>query len=232
MVKKASAWAIRIDEIAGVTRSTITDWCKKHNAVLACREDPDNETPNPHYHIALRSEEVTQETIRNWTKKVFGDLPYSKSDFATALWDGEEKYLRYCCKGPDWHADKTKQMDSYRKPDVVFTQLLILTTDDLHKSFWESNKISGDRVKKGGTKSPELVDEVVSRVRAKVATSEISSDWMSQCAEANTILMDVYNGKCNDHVIFPVLQSVMYKLDRKTTIANQFSRMLKKFSHY
>ena len=172
MVKKASAWSIRIDEVAGLTRATIVDWCKKYNAVLCCREDPDNETPNPHYHIALRSDEVSQETIRNWTKKAFGDLPFSKSDFATAVWDGEEKYLRYCCKGPDWHADKTKQMDSYRKPDVVFTQLLIMTTDSLHAAFWDANKASGERVKPGSKKSPELVDEVAEQVRAKVASSE------------------------------------------------------------
>lgn len=230
MVKKASAWAIRIDEVAGLTRSVIIDWCKKYNAVLCCREEPDSETPNPHYHIALRSDEVSQETIRNWTKKAFGDLPYSKSDFATAMWDGDEKYLRYCCKGPDWQSDKTKQMDSYRKPDVVFTQLLSITTDSLHKGFWDTNKVSGDRVKPGSKKSPELVEEVVDKVRSKLASGEIEDTWMTKCEAANAILMDVYKGKCNDHAIFPVLQSVMYNLDRKVTVAYQFSRMLKKFS--
>lgn len=232
MVKKASAWAIRIDEVAGLTRSAIIDWCKKYNAVVCCREEPDSETPNPHYHIALRSDEVSQETIRNWTKKAFGDLPYSKSDFATSVWDGEENYLRYCCKGPDWQGDKTKQMDSYRKPDVIFTQLLIITTDSLHAAYWAENKARlAALVQKTAKKSPELVDEVVDQIRTKLASSEIEDDWLSKCSAANTILMDVFKGKCNDHIIFPILQSVMYQLDRKQTVANQFSRMLKKFSH-
>jgi len=233
MVKKASAWSIRIDEIPGVTREVVSAWCSKYNAVLCVREETDEETPNPHYHIALRTEEVSQETVRNWTKKVFGDSPFSRSDFATAIWDGEDKFLRYCCKGPDWQdvkSGKTKQMDSPRLPNVVFTQLLKITTEDLHREFWAENKVKGTLVKKAKNKSPELVEEVVSQVRAKIASSEIADTWLSKCETANEILMDVYKGKVNDHIIFPVLQSCMYMLDRKVTVADQFSRMLKKFS--
>lgn len=231
--KKSSAWSVRIDEIPGVTRDVIVAWCHKYNAVLAVREETDDETPNPHYHIALRTEEVSQETVRNWTKKAFGDSPFSRSDFATAIWDGDEKFLRYCCKGPNWHdikTGKTKQMDSLRQPDVVMTQLLLITTNQLHADFWAANKAKGELVKKAKSKSPELVEEVVSQVRAKIASSEIADTWLSKCETANEILMDIYKGKVNDHVIFPILQSCMYHLDRKTTVADQFSRMLKKFS--
>lgn len=233
MVKKASAWSVRIDEIPGVTREVVSAWCSKYNAVLCVREETDDETPNPHYHMALRTEEVSQETVRNWVKKVFGDSPYSRSDFATAVWDGEDSFLRYCCKGPDWQdvkSGKTKQMDSPRQPDVVFTQLLIITTVELSREFWAQNKAKGELVKKGKTKSPELVDEVVARVRAKIASMEITDTWLSKCETANEILMDIYKGKVNDHVIFPILQSCMYHLDRKVTVADQFGRMLKKFS--
>lgn len=235
MVKKSSAWSIRIDEIPGVTREGIKAWCLKYNAVLCVREEVDDETPNPHYHIALRTEEVSQETVRNWTKKVFGDSSFSRSDFATSVWDGEESFLRYCCKGPDWQdvkSGKTKQMDSPRKPDVIMTQLLVMTTDSLHTSFWSENKVKTERVKKCKSNPPELVDETVTKVRDKVKSGEIEDNWMAKCEAANGILMDVYKGKCNDHVIFPVLQSVMYYLDRKQTVSSQFSRMLKKFSHY
>ena len=233
MVKKSSAWSVRIDEIPGVTREAVIAWCHKYNAVLAVREETDDETPNPHYHIALRTEEVSQETVRNWVKKLFGDSVFSRSDFATAIWDGEDKFLRYCCKGPDWQdvkSGKTKQMDSPRQPDVVMTQLLMMTTTELNREFWTENKVKGDLVKKGKSKSPELVEEVVSQVRAKIASSEITDTWLSKCSMANEILMDVYKGKVNDHIIFPILQSCMYHLDRKTTVADQFSRMLKKFS--
>lgn len=235
MVKKASAWSIRIDEIPGVTREGIKAWCHKHNAVICVREEVDDETPNPHYHIALRTETVSQETVRNWTKKVFGDSPFSRSDFATAVWDGEESFLRYCCKGPDWQdvkSGKTKQMDSPRQPDVVMTQLMLLTTTSLHAEFWTENRAKSASVKKGKGKSPELVDETVANIRVKIASGEVEDSWMAKCEAANGYLMDIYKGKCNDHVIFPVLQSVMYQLDRKQTVSSQFSRMLKKFSHY
>ena len=219
MSKKSSSWSVRIDEIPGVTREGIKEWCVKHNVVLCVREETDEESPNPHYHIALRSSEVSQETVRNWTKKVFGDSPYSRSDFATATWDGDDKLLKYFSKGSGW---KTKTKGPL--PDVVHTTLLPMSLDSLHSEFWEENTRKGDRVKSIKGKSPEMLDECYNHVKAMKLTN-----WYDAVHQVTYYLLDKYGAKINDHVLFPMVQSVMYRLDKPGIQKDVAERMIKKF---
>lgn len=219
MVKKASAWSIRLDEIPGVTRETVISWCRIHNPVLCVREETDEETPNPHYHIALRTEDVTQETIRNRLKKVFGDLPFTKSDFATAIWDNDDKLLQYFCKGPGW---KTKTPGS--PPDIVFTTLLDATLTDLHQAFWKENSRKGELVKSAKAKSPEVLDECYRHVKDMKL-----SNWYDAVSQVTYFLTDYYGAKINDHILFPMVQHVMWKLDPSAVRKDVTDRMLRKF---
>jgi len=219
MVKKSGAWSIRIDEIPGVTREVINEWCIKHKAVLCVREETDEETPNPHYHIALRCEEVSQETARNWTKKAFGDSPFSRSDFATATWDGDDKLLKYFCKGSGWKAKTPGPL-----PDIVYTTLLPMTVQSLHSEFWAENSRKGDRVKSAKGKSPEMLDECYNHVKAMKL-----SNWYDAVHAVTCYLLEQYGAKINDHVLFPMVQSVMYRLDKPGIAKDVTERMIKKF---
>lgn len=219
MVKKASAWSIRIDEIPGVTRETVISWCRIHNPVLCVREETDEESPNPHYHIAMRTEEVTQETIRNRIKKVFGDSPYSRSDFATATWDNDDKLLRYFCKGPGW-----KEKTPGAPPDVVHTSLLAMTIEELFREFWKENTRNGERVKTAKLKTPEILDECYNHVKAmKLA------NWYDAVSQVTYYLTDHYGAKINDHVLFPLVQHVMWRLDPSAVRKDVADRILRKF---
>lgn len=219
MSKKSSSWSVRIDETPGVTREGIKEWCVKHNVVLCVREETDEESPNPHYHIALRSSEISQETVRNWTKKVFGDSPYSRSDFATATWDGDDKLLKYFSKGAGW---KTKTKGPL--PDVVHTTLLPMTLEALHTDFWIENTRKGERVKSAKGKSPEMLDECYRHVKAmKLA------NWHDAVSQVTHYLVDQYSAKINDHVLFPMVQSVLWRLDPTAIKHDVTDRMIRKF---
>lgn len=221
MVKKATAWAVRIDELPGVSEK-IAEWCSSKGAVICTREYSDNDTTNPHYHIALRTPEVTQETVRNWVKSI---LPPSaqRSDFATSEWKDDDRYLRYCCKGPNWHNITKGDEKDPKPPVVIFKMLLSPTVEELHNDFWKENQITKP---KGKVDRNELVQMCVQHVKE----SGCGTDYLSRMEVAGNYVTRHYKGKVNDHVAFPVIQSVLWHLDRSRCEADFFSRMRKKFS--
>lgn len=223
MPKKSDAWSVRVDDVSGVS-GKVVKWCEEKGVVLCVREEADNDTPNPHYHMAIRTPgEVTQETIRNWVKSL---LPtgFTKHDFSTAVWDGEEALLRYLCKGPNWAQIKKGEKVPVLPPKVIFRQLLGKTVEDLHSDFWKENAIKGPAVKK---RREDIVKECV----AAVKDSGLES-YAERMELASGLILDAYSGKVNDHVAFPILQSVMWTLDRRQATADFHARMLKKFSRY
>lgn len=220
MVKKATAWAIRIDDLPGVA-DKIVDWCSAKGVVLCTKEYSDDDSVNPHYHIAMRTAEVSQETIRNWVKALLPPTA-TRSDYATGEWKDDDRYLRYCCKGPNWH-NITKGVDKEPlKPIVIYRMLMSPTVESLHADFWKENVASKP---KGKIERNELVQMCVEHVKA----SGIGDDYLSRMEIASAYVVRHFKGKVNDHVIFPVVQSVLWHLDRNRVEADVFSRMRKKF---
>lgn len=212
---KATAWNIRVDEIPGVTREAVASWCVANGAVLCVREETDEDSLNPHYHIAIRTIEISQETIRNWVKKLFPG-EFSRSDFSTAVWDSDDKLLKYFSKGPGW---KTKTPGAL--PDVVFTNLLEATVKSFHEDFWKENSSRGKKIKKSKV---DLVDEIYEK-----AKKEKFTDWYSAMEFVSGEFIDSLSGKVNDNVLFPLVQSVMWKLDPGAVKKSVFQRMSQKF---
>lgn len=221
MVKKSTAWAVRIDDLPGVA-DNIVKWCGEKGVVLCTKEYSDTDTTNVHYHIAMRTPEVSQETVRNWVKAL---LPpgASRSDYATTEWKDDDRYLRYCCKGPNWHNITTQKETDPKPPIVVYKMLMSPTVDDLHADFWKENKVQKSKLKVSK-------DDVVQECVEHVAQSGCGEDYYSRMEVASRYIVTRFKGKVNDHVIFPILQSVLWHLDRKRVEADVFSRMRKKFS--
>lgn len=213
---KSTAWSIRVDEIPGVTREQIVNWSALNGAVLCVREETDEETPNPHYHIAIRTLEVSQETIRNRVRKLFEGIEYSRSDYSTAVWDSDDKLLKYFSKGPGW---KTKTPGGL--PDVVFTNLLEATIKSFHEDFWKENSSRGKKIKKSKI---DLIDEIYEKAKEHKFTN-----WYSAMEFVTGEFIDSMSGKVNDNVLFPLVQSVMWKLDPGSVKKTAYERMSQKF---
>lgn len=222
---KGESWAVRIDEIPGLTRDRMVEWCIEHEAVICCRETPDSETPNPHYHIAMRTKPITRETLRNWVKKVFGDLSFKSSDFATAPWDGEEEYLRYCCKGPGW--SKTPRVQEL--PDVVYSTLMVrLTVKQLNDDFWAKNKADGDALASKAKTNWKMLEEVLEEMRSEMRTEHITyDDGLSRVVSK---IMTKKEGRIADQILFMYSQHIMYKLAPGPAIEDAVERMRRRFN--
>lgn len=226
MPKTSTTYNFRVDEMTG-TAEKVIEFCKspRHGVVLCTREEGDTGHPNPHYHFAIRlSEPVSQETIRNWAKSL---LPpgATKSDFQTATWDGEEKFLRYCCKGVNAGAIMKGDVKApVLPPKVISSHLLGMTVEALHKDFWAENAKAAPAVKK---RKEELVRSCIEHVKSAGLTT-----YADQLETACAFVLAEYKGKVNDHVAFPIIQSVMWSLNTHQASADFHSRMLKKFSRY
>lgn len=214
----SSNWSFYIDEKHGVTREVILDFCKKWDVVLAVREDrePEHPEPNPHYHLAFRTpREYTQKGVRDIVRKMFTSSPDAK-DWGTSIWDESDELLRYFCKGPGWAA-KTKT----ELPDVVFTKLAPGTIKEFHEEFWKKNESSGKKIKK---LKIDLIEEIYQK-----AKKEKFTNWFLAVEFVTGAFVDELSGKVNDHVLFPLVQSVMWKLDPSGVKKTVYERMVQKF---
>lgn len=215
----SEAWHFYIDEKAGVTRERILEFCEKWKAVLAVREDrePEDATPNPHYHVCFRTPRVySHEAIRKMVRKLFTSEDHGPKDFGTNKWDENEDLLRYFSKGPGWAEKKKTEL-----PDVVFTTLAPGTIKEFHEEFWEKNEISGKKIKKSKI---DLIDEIYGK-----AKTQKFADWYSAMEFVSGEFIDSLSGKVNDNVLFPLVQSVMWKLDPGAVKKSVFQRMAQKF---
>jgi len=221
MVKKATAWAVRIDDVEGVSEK-IADWCSTRGVVLCTKEYSDTDTSNVHYHIAMRTPEVSQETIRNWVKSILPPTA-TRSDYATGEWKDDDRYLRYCCKGPNWHNIVTKKEQDPKPPIVIFKMLLSPTVEELHADFWKENKVQGEKTK---AKREDVINDCVAHVKE----SGCGTDYYAMMEVASRYMLRHYRGKINDHVLTPMVQSVLWHLDRKRVEEDVYSRLRKKLS--
>lgn len=234
--EKYRCWKVRVDDTSGM-ESKILEWAKSVDIPLVVWESPDNESPNPHFHLAVRLEkECGAETLRNKVKSALKGE--AKLDYATGPWDDAYLYLQYMCKGDDWSRvkDGTKVPGTFTPlpPKVIYQKLIsgdgkFITPCELHAAFWEKAKADYDPGKrsKGGKYLPALIEGWATLVRK----DEDCTSYERQQEKAMELVFDYYSGKVADHHAFPIIQSILYKVDKHTTCSNFKNRMFKKFSY-
>jgi len=225
---KASAWSLRLAAFAGWEES-LRPWCEERGVVLAVKEFGDDESPNQeHFHLLLRTELVTDPTIRNWVKALVGETPRSSKALKPLAEEAVENYLRYCCKGPNWHDVKLKKTSDREPPTVVFTTLLPPTIKAYHDEFWKVNTANGAQRKKAKVVTPdEIVDLCVQYLRPKGHT-----DYWECCNHATDWLAKYYKYRRADQHLYPMVQSVMWHMDAFHTRQMVQRRMRERMDRY
>lgn len=225
---RSETWDVRVDALEGVEENLRT-WCERYGAVLCVKEWADDESSNPHFHIALRTKMVSDQSVRDWVKKLLppANPPDSKK---VKIWDGEEKFLRYCCKGPDWHAVKTGKKSSdgdLSPPIVIFTTLSPGTIGDLHCEFWNENRKQTEAIRERRKDNEQKSMSVNDIIRDTVAhmkeyASKNHMTYERGAYVAFSYIFDHYKGKITKYHLQPMVQSAIYQY------SNQFQNQLKK----
>lgn len=224
-------WTIRIDEHPGL-KGALDKWTGDHVVVLAVWEAADDDSPNPHVHMAVRFPlEITRQTLRN---RIAPLLPpgHKRSDFATARWDGDDKLLAYLCKGPSWASIRKGTHHGDPLPPVVWTSTMLgMTVSSLHTRFWTENKAKAPPPKAKKSKQSgyrELSQQIADQIlKEKAIDVTNKNEWV---VEASRLLLLETKGYIADHTSFMIIQMVLYLGMRETTEKSHADRMLKKFS--
>lgn len=210
-------WFLRIDDLSGFNIQeliVLTDWGVEY----VVRESPES---NPHYHIFLKYKtERTKSTINKYLTKQFPllsgngafcnkEVPDTPEDIAAVL--------RYMSKGT--HHGYTES-----NPCVIFRLRTInrLSVEQYHNDYWKRFKgLSG-----GKTKSTESTsDRYIRQVKELVITRTYQKPNITDLCN---LMMEVSNGKLNDHIGFACLQSLMYHYNPTVTAASFTQRMCEK----
>lgn len=149
-------------------------------------------------------------------RKLFKTDDFGSKDFGTSIWDEGEDLLRYFCKGPGWSTKIKTEL-----PDVVFTTLAPGSIKTFHDEFWQKNQATGKKIKRTKT---DLIDEIYEK-----AKKEKFTDWYAALEFVSGEFTDSLSGKINDNVLFPLVQSVMWKLEPGAIKKGVFQRMSQKF---
>jgi len=214
---KCLAWLIHIDLIEGV-REKLADYCLKLPA-LVCVEENGEETGKPHIHIltVLEAPESKQ-TLGNRLKKIF---PVSGSQFSFVPWTDfnspdNTKVQQYVCKGPS---------KSVKTPPIVLHKNWLDDVMIHHENYWKRSKEialeNKDKVKKG-THNDEMVAAIIDEIKKeKIDSNDI---FHTACSK----IVKWKKGKINDHVAWPLIQSIEYHFNPSEVTSAFYYRMLKK----
>lgn len=199
---RSSHWVIRVDEIDGVTRERVSEWCSANDVLLCVREDSDSDTPNPHYHMLVAAaEERSEITVREKVKKAFG---VSKAQLSVKPWTTfntprkDDKIWLYTCKGP---SKVSKQ------PVVVVFHGTLDDVQVAHETYWQKRVELVESSKKAKKNVKADVVAALLRVFDPVQNPDAPAK-----TKRNLVFEAVrfYKGKCSDFQLIPVVQSVWW----------------------
>lgn len=211
---KASAWSIRVSASQTVD-DNLRPWCEKHGVVLAVKEFGDDESPNQeHYHLLLRTELLTDAAVRKWIEALMGGKTSraEKSVKPISAVEDQEKYLRYCCKGPNWHDVKLGKTSDRVPPIVISTTLTDEAVKSYHEGFWKENTAKGVARKAKVLTPDEVVDKCVEYLRTRNHT-----DYWDCTDDATDWIMRYYRYRRADNHLAPMVQSAMWMIDQDNT---------------
>lgn len=195
--------------------SKVLEFCNRF-ALMASTEYGERK----HYHIAIHlPEEVCYKTFRMYLTKHIGELKGTTS-FKTRKWEDYGVNLnleQYICKGANEDTP----------PEMIMNKTL-LDPLELQKLYWKVNKELKADAKKGRDekaqeerrKGTKIIDTIVAKNKnIFVKTEDIIAE-----------VLECYGGRCTDHQMFPVVQAIMYQLDKVKTTDNVINRLMRKFS--
>lgn len=215
---KSAYWFLRVDDISGFDVQTLCGY-KEWGAILAVREDPDNDSPNPHYHILLKYKDTrTKSTINKYLKELFPVLEGNKvfSNAVANPADFEKKVFPYMCKGKQYGYNGSN-------PNVVFNQSINpVDIRTAHTLYWETRK----NMKKGGESGKEVTTKLIVAAKQLIQERTIKSPNWTDIAN---IVLEVAQGKLNDNVAFSCIQALMYHYNLEECKSTFTTRLYSKF---
>ena len=99
---------------------------------------------------------------------------------------------------------------------------------ELQKLYWKVNKellenakkARDEKAKEEQRKGTKIIDQIVAKNKnIFVKTEDIIAE-----------VLECYGGRCTDQQMFPVVQAIMFQLDKVKTTDNVVNRMMRKFS--
>lgn len=222
---KHIAWMIHVDLVEGV-REKLVEYCQTLPALICCEENGE-ETGKPHVHIlAVLPEPTSKQTLGNRLKKI---LPVSGPQFSFVCWEDfnspdplkATRAQQYVCKGPS---------KSVKSPPIVLHKNWL--DDELvhHEAYWqrwgEITAENKDKIKKMSY-NDQMVAEIIEEIRV-----DPSADTADIFALACKKILKRKKGRINDHVAFPLIQSIEYHFSPTQVTEAFYDRMLKKKNNY
>jgi len=206
-------WFLRIDDISGFNIQELIS-SKDFTVRYAVRESPES---NPHYHILLKYKTIrTKSTINKYLKELFPVLN-GNGVFSNKTVEDVQPVLRYMSKGT--HHGYTEQ-----NPSV--THNTNVDVKHQHNEYWRLFKgLAGGKTKSTEGTSDRYIRQVKELVIARTYKQPNITDLCN-------LLMEVSNGKLNDHIAFACLQSLQYHYDPSATQASFAQRMCEKFGRW
>jgi len=225
---KYIAWHLRFDIKDGATEGSASDppappprWPKdfpvKFGVIYLVQEQGDQETPNPHYHVAcVFSTPESKQTLKNRFQKMFPG--HIKADYALMPWKAyglpDDNLLTYMSKGP-------VKTGTPEKP-IVLINATLHDPEALYNKYWATNAIMKSET---SDKKKPMYEIIIDRCIKFDSYEEQQEEVIAKTLAA-------YRGKIADHIAFPCIQAVMYHFYPKRTEIDFASRMRKKFSPY
>jgi len=214
---KYPAWAIHIDLVEGV-REKLGQYCASLPA-LVCVEENGEETGKPHVHIlTVLTAPESKQTLGNRLKKIF---PVFGAQFSFVPWvdyesDSNFKVQQYTCKGPS---------KSVKTPPIVLYKNWLDDVMIHHENYWtradQIARENKDKVKKG-----TVNDDMVTAIIEEIKNEKVDANSVFQVACSKVVKWK--KGKINDHVAWPLIQSIDYHFNPSEVSSAFYYRMLKK----
>lgn len=214
---------IGMNIIPGV-REKLADYCVKLPAII-CVEEVGEENEKDHIHIlAALDPPVSNQTLRNRIKKHFG-LEFKKEELYISEWKTDE-LKHYVCKGPS---------KSVKTPPVIFhTTWPPEEISTYHEAYWHhvASGVKSSPAKKTKRDADELCDEIANAIKHKyIAKNEDKGSSIEDCHnEICKILLAKKIGRIGDHIAFPYVQAILYRIFPRWVEADFQDRMKRKFN--
>jgi len=208
---KSSHWFVRVDEGSPERAAKLLELLQLYNSTLCVREQPDKDSPNPHYHFTLKSEKpIGKDAFNARIKKVITDLSGNK-DFSTREWVQDEAQTtdmyNYMCKGDE---------PGYtpKNPDVVYNTNI--DVEKHHNQYWQKNK----EIKKGKDReNPFSTDSIIAKTIAEIklnldvyctTSKKVIVDESTLFTCVVSYMLHACHGKLQPNQAYSITSAVMY----------------------
>lgn len=211
---------IGINLLPGV-RDKLADYCVKLPALI-CVEEVGEENEKDHVHIlAALDPPVSNQTLRNRIKKHFG-VEFKKEELYISEWK-TDTLKHYVCKGPS--------KSVMTQPVILHTTWTPEEIQTYHEAYWQhaASAVKTSPAKRAKQDADELCDTIANTIKHKYIGNPDAS--IKDCHnEICSILLAKKIGRIGDHIAFPYVQAILYRIYPRWVEADFQDRMKRKFN--